>query len=186
MTQKSSNIYIWKWQFLHLNVKEDGSAYTRWHTQIHELDKSRYRRKRKIGIWARPCVHQEAPWHRCVLNLGKQKGGHENRLGTEHKSRSARNIDRHTGRSLSIHTRHWIIETGEREEGAWGRQKLSLVKRQGWGLSLGRQNPSVGMFNTTLGGICGTHGKIDYYGRVFKSLFAKSFFLSSKSLFVWE
>ena len=33
--------------------------------------------------------------------------------GTEHKTRSARNTDRKTGREESIHTRHRLIETGK-------------------------------------------------------------------------
>jgi len=41
----------------------------------------------------------------------KQKGGYEYRA--EHKTRSARNTDRHTGREESIHIRHRLIEKGE-------------------------------------------------------------------------
>jgi len=40
----------------------------------------------------------------------KQKGGQE--YSTEHKTRSACNTGRKTGREESIHTRHTLIETG--------------------------------------------------------------------------
>ena len=41
----------------------------------------------------------------------KQKGGYE--YSTKHKTRSARNTDRKTGREESIHTRHRLIEAGK-------------------------------------------------------------------------
>jgi len=41
----------------------------------------------------------------------KQKGGYEYR--TEHKTRSARNTGRKTGKEESIHTRQGLIETGK-------------------------------------------------------------------------
>jgi len=41
----------------------------------------------------------------------KQKGGQEYR--TEHKTCSAHNTGRKTGREESIHTRHTLIETGK-------------------------------------------------------------------------
>jgi len=41
----------------------------------------------------------------------EQKGGYEFR--TEHKTRSACNRGRKTGREESIHTRHRLIETGK-------------------------------------------------------------------------
>ena len=41
----------------------------------------------------------------------KQKGGYEYR--TEHKTRSARNTGRSTGREEIIHTRHRLIDTGK-------------------------------------------------------------------------
>jgi len=41
----------------------------------------------------------------------KQKGGHEYR--TKHKTRSARNTGRTTGREENIHTRHRLTETGK-------------------------------------------------------------------------
>jgi len=40
-----------------------------------------------------------------------QKGGHEYR--TEHKTRSAHNTGRKTGREEIIHTRHRLIKTGK-------------------------------------------------------------------------
>jgi len=41
----------------------------------------------------------------------KQRGGYEFR--TEHKTRSARNTGRQTGREERIHTRHRLIETSK-------------------------------------------------------------------------
>ena len=41
----------------------------------------------------------------------KQKGGYEFR--TEHKTRSARNTGRNSGREENIRTRHGLIETGK-------------------------------------------------------------------------
>jgi len=45
----------------------------------------------------------------------KQKGGYEYR--TEHKTCSARNTDRKTGREESIHTRHRLVDYRQTDKG---------------------------------------------------------------------
>jgi len=73
----------------------------------------------------------------CIEFAGKeergQKGSYEYK--TQHKRRSARNTTRKTGREENIHIRRRNRQTDK--EWAGGTPRLLLVKRQGWGFTLG-------------------------------------------------
>ena len=90
------------------NMEEEGSAYAFLDTHTQEFKEKHADRKGGQTYEQGHVYNKSAVPKICIEFAGKeereQKGGYEYK--TKHKSRSARNTTRETGREESIHIRH--------------------------------------------------------------------------------